>query len=219
MDKDGRLSREETEKETDILEVWFPGCHCDVGGGSAKNEVTNSLSRIPLRWMIRESFITDSGIVFDSDALVSAGINPAHLYPTVLPAKDVIDEAFRLHKLDPTLQRPSHLHERGQPFSVHPSATGLTLGWKAGNALTSPIASASDVGSNGTAGKEKKALKSLSIVPPSEAVQTILDARSRIVDQLNERWIWWILEWIPLLHRFQKKDLSWAHYLRYDHHS
>lgn len=36
----------------DVDEVWFSGCHADVGGGSHHNRVQNSLSFIPLRWMI-----------------------------------------------------------------------------------------------------------------------------------------------------------------------
>ncbi|KAJ7202267.1 hypothetical protein GGX14DRAFT_654041 [Mycena pura] len=68
---------------TDVEEVWFAGCHCDVGGGSVDNET--SLGRIPLRWMIRECFKTNSGIMFDCDGLRSIGLDPDSLYPFVKP--------------------------------------------------------------------------------------------------------------------------------------
>ena len=41
----------------DALEVWFPGVHCDVGGGYAENDFDyrGGLWRAPFLWMIRES--------------------------------------------------------------------------------------------------------------------------------------------------------------------
>ncbi|KAJ7133386.1 hypothetical protein C8R44DRAFT_870789 [Mycena epipterygia] len=70
---------------TDIEEVWFSGCHCDVGGGSVDNGTEHNLARIPLRWMIRECFKTNSGIMFDSEGLRSIGLNPEDLFPFVKP--------------------------------------------------------------------------------------------------------------------------------------
>jgi len=37
----------------DVLEVWFPGVHCDVGGGYKEEEA--GLSKIALQWMVREA--------------------------------------------------------------------------------------------------------------------------------------------------------------------
>ncbi|CCL98902.1 uncharacterized protein FIBRA_00909 [Fibroporia radiculosa] len=68
---------------TDVLEVWFAGCHCDVGGGSVSNEDTQNLARIPLRWMIRQCFLTKTGIRFHSDLLHTVGLDPASLFPYV----------------------------------------------------------------------------------------------------------------------------------------
>ncbi|KAG8894561.1 hypothetical protein FRB99_001138 [Tulasnella sp. 403] len=44
-----------SEDETDIKEVWFSGYHGDVGGGNEKTTTMNSLSNIPLRWLVREA--------------------------------------------------------------------------------------------------------------------------------------------------------------------
>jgi len=71
------------DKDTDVEEVWFAGCHCDVGGGSVPNDTPFSLARIPLRWMIRECFKMNSGIMFVSEGLRKLGINPASVYPIV----------------------------------------------------------------------------------------------------------------------------------------
>ncbi|KAF8892854.1 hypothetical protein CPB85DRAFT_1230449 [Mucidula mucida] len=72
-------------EETDIEEVWFAGCHCDVGGGSVANEVRNSLARIPLRWMIRQCFLLKTGIMFHAELLKNLGLEPTTLYPQVKP--------------------------------------------------------------------------------------------------------------------------------------
>ncbi|KAJ7174161.1 hypothetical protein C8R43DRAFT_977286 [Mycena crocata] len=79
-----KYARDPTQP-TDIDEVWFSGCHCDVGGGSVDNETPHNLARIPLRWMIRECFKTGSGIMFDCDGLRSIGLDPDSLYPHVAP--------------------------------------------------------------------------------------------------------------------------------------
>ncbi|KAH0586678.1 hypothetical protein H2248_007895 [Termitomyces sp. 'cryptogamus'] len=71
------------ERATDVEEVWFAGCHCDVGGGSVANGTPHTLARIPLRWMIRECFKADTGIMFMSESLKTLGLDPASLYPYV----------------------------------------------------------------------------------------------------------------------------------------
>jgi hypothetical protein len=72
-------------QSTDVEEVWFAGCHCDVGGGSVSNDTKPNLARIPLRWMIRECFKTNSGIMFHSELLKHVGLDPDALYPEVKP--------------------------------------------------------------------------------------------------------------------------------------
>ncbi|KAJ7360956.1 hypothetical protein DFH08DRAFT_1074064 [Mycena albidolilacea] len=70
---------------THVEEVWFAGCHCDVGGGALKNAARNSLARIPLRWMIRQCFQLGTGILFHAEMMRSVGLDPDTLYPHVLP--------------------------------------------------------------------------------------------------------------------------------------
>lgn len=80
-----RQYSEDSDSPTNVEEVWFAGCHCDVGGGSVTNDTPNNLARLPLRWMIRECFKTGSGIMFDKKRLQEVGLDPATLYPLVLP--------------------------------------------------------------------------------------------------------------------------------------
>ncbi|KAG6902608.1 hypothetical protein C0995_014214 [Termitomyces sp. Mi166 len=60
--------------DTNVLEVWFSGCHSDVGGGNVPDTETHSLANISLRWMVREVQQARCGILFDEKALDRHGI-------------------------------------------------------------------------------------------------------------------------------------------------
>ncbi|KAI5998208.1 hypothetical protein EDD15DRAFT_2572829 [Pisolithus albus] len=77
-------------KQTDADEVWFAGCHSDVGGGSVASSTRYSLARIPLRWMIREIFKTNVGILFHRSMFQQIGMDPSTLYPGVVPRPPAI---------------------------------------------------------------------------------------------------------------------------------
>ncbi|KAL0566971.1 hypothetical protein V5O48_015019, partial [Marasmius crinis-equi] len=90
-ESDGDLERQysgDGDLVTDVEEVWFAGCHCDVGGGAVPNKTRNSLARIPLRWMIRQCFLLNTGILFHREMLRYVGMDPADpakLYTPVSP--------------------------------------------------------------------------------------------------------------------------------------
>lgn len=56
-----RTNLVELDPERDIEEVWFPGVHCDIGGGYPEAE--SGLSKLPLEWMIGEA--AKAGMAFD----------------------------------------------------------------------------------------------------------------------------------------------------------
>ncbi|KAJ7740261.1 hypothetical protein DFH07DRAFT_982833 [Mycena maculata] len=60
----------------DVLEVWFAGCHSDIGGGAVADGVARSLSDITLRWMVRQAMASECDIQFDNEALARAQISP-----------------------------------------------------------------------------------------------------------------------------------------------
>ncbi|KZT22378.1 hypothetical protein NEOLEDRAFT_1097787 [Neolentinus lepideus HHB14362 ss-1] len=66
---------EPVDRKVDIKEVWFSGCHADVGGGSHRKEENESLSNIALRWMIKESQAAQTGLIFDEAYLKEIGID------------------------------------------------------------------------------------------------------------------------------------------------
>jgi len=64
-------------------EIGITRTTLDVGGGSVANGTPHTLARIALRWMIRECFKTETGIIFSTAGLRSVGLDPATLYPYV----------------------------------------------------------------------------------------------------------------------------------------
>ncbi|KIJ94743.1 hypothetical protein K443DRAFT_683528 [Laccaria amethystina LaAM-08-1] len=66
---------EEQVVPADVLEVWFSGCHSDVGGGAVPNSTLESLANISLRWMVSEVVASGCGVIFDPAALAQARID------------------------------------------------------------------------------------------------------------------------------------------------
>ncbi|KAJ7627040.1 hypothetical protein FB45DRAFT_920552 [Roridomyces roridus] len=168
---------------TDVDEVWFSGCHCDVGGGSVSNETPHNLARIPLRWMVRECFKTHSGIMFDSEALRSIGIDPASLYPIVStrpPALPVAERKILSIKQSETITRARA--RALSAASIHPPSSSSSVKEKDSPNLT-------------------------------EEEHELADALSPLYDQLALARAWWILEFLPVQQRYQREDNSWASYV------
>src|SRR5258708_24247271 len=63
---------------TDVEQVWFPGVHCDVGGGYAEHQA--GLSKIALKWMVEQA--ETFGLRFNPSARV-----------VILPPKDTSEYA------------------------------------------------------------------------------------------------------------------------------
>ncbi|RDX42989.1 hypothetical protein OH76DRAFT_1253027 [Lentinus brumalis] len=99
--------------KTDSLEVWFAGCHCDIGGGSVADSTTFKLARIPLRWMVRECFKANTGIRFHAELFKHIGLDPVtlnvpkrpegiepevhHLRADIAPAPEWTEEMHEVH--------------------------------------------------------------------------------------------------------------------------
>lgn len=220
---------------TDSKEVWFAGCHCDVGGGSVPNDTRHSLARIPLRWMIRECFACKTGIIFDAEILQNEiGINPNSLYPDVKkrdPTKRIVPN--RIHQIGrhesqgfmlwdfvkfvgSVVAIPLTFLFKVVSFPIH--HTWLLLKYsRAGHWIREKL------GFKGRKGKknENGELRSVDghVLPDehnhdggraartpfvSEELEDLNDALSPEYDQLSLRWIWWIIEFLPLRFRSQE---------------
>lgn len=155
----------------------------DVGGGSVKNGERNSLARIPLRWMIRECFNANSGIIFDAHMLKhEVGLDIENIFKA---PKALSPETHHLVK-------PGSGELKGFTLSRIPIAifSGLTspfrwVGVKAKHLL-----------------RPKPSDAALSFDLPQfeyegEAREELKDALSPIYDQLPLHWYWRLMEWIP----------------------
>jgi len=164
----------------------------DIGGGSVKNGTPHNLARISLRWMIRETFKTNSGIMFDSAALKRIGLDPATLYPKVLERPDAIT-SLDIPRSPPSQSLWSRLFSTLTPtqLSIEHSrslfsrkhADGATHG------DTNDAAGVLEVG--------------------TEEEEDLKDCLMPKFDQLSLKWRWWVLEVVPLTHRYQTKDDKW----------
>lgn len=94
MRRGTKFVAEESFKSTDVLEVWFSGCHSDVGGGNVQDDVEVSLAQITLHWMIEQVMESKCGIMFDSDALERIGFK-ASPSPQTLDATGATDSAVQ----------------------------------------------------------------------------------------------------------------------------
>ncbi|CUA73229.1 putative protein YEL023C [Saccharomyces cerevisiae S288c] [Rhizoctonia solani] len=171
--------------QTDVKEVWFAGAHCDVGGGSVPNDTPHSLARIPLRWMIRECFLNQTGILFHSAELDEIGLSPASLWPRVQVPTPVSDGYKRLVGNEALVESPT------QSPAVSRSTTMVNR-----------------TGTDTTVGGGMSTL-----VPPEQirlgSEQDAQDALQPIYDQLSLAKWWWILEFLPMKQKYQRHDKSW----------
>ncbi|KAF8506456.1 hypothetical protein JB92DRAFT_2961559 [Gautieria morchelliformis] len=186
--------------EPDVLEVWFAGCHCDVGGGSVPNGTLHTLARIPLRWMIRHTFLSNTGIRFHARMLAGIGLDPDALYPTVKarPAAVYYTPAAPQTSGAGAGNPPS-------PSSIRKSDTAKTL------------VNYAEPSSPSTGGAEEPTVSiGYTTVPAhligamDEEQADLADALCPIYDQLSEAPWWWALEVIPWKYRAQREgDEEW----------
>ena len=144
------------------------------------NTSRHNLARIPLRWMIRQCFLTNTGIRFHAQLLRNIGLDPEKL-------------------CDPTYKRPPPLFaEPGSPLlgieehEQEREAAGPGVGHERTSSNTTLV--------DGDQGQ--KAL--------SEEEEDVIDALCPIYDELKLAPGWWLLEIIPLVHRVRDKVQGWV---------
>jgi len=85
--------------KTDSKDVWFVGCHSDVGGGSVTDTEADNLANISLRWMIEQVVATDCPILFNLSAFARWKIPVAIAQKghTASPKQDAQDVVQPIH--------------------------------------------------------------------------------------------------------------------------
>lgn len=170
----------------------------DVGGGSVINNTRHSLARIPLRWMIRECFKANTGIMFYAQGLQDLGLNPSTLCPIVTPRPPPLSMA------DATFLELPSLRKRMKAEMDTLSSTlkrKFRLSANAAAETTSPSMF------------EKPPAQDEHIGIGTEEEEDLKDALSPVYDQLKLQRAWWILEILPLKLRYQRGDNKWISYI------
>ncbi|KAF7797946.1 hypothetical protein EIP86_009153 [Pleurotus ostreatoroseus] len=196
------------KSETDVLEVWFAGCHCDVGGGSVPNDTPHNLARIPLRWMIRECFLANTGIRFHTDLLRNVGLDPASLYPVVRPRPpEIYATAEKLEALR-ALEASYKANNQHSGASAAPMPTISTS--STSTPIPPPMHERSDSTRTLVNGEDAIDTVAAPYLGLTEEEEDLLDAVCPVYDQLELAKAWWLLEVIPLVQRHQEEDNTWV---------
>ena len=66
---------------SDLQQVWFPGCHADIGGGLPERD--SALSKYPLEWVANEAKI--AGLKFDDEKLAEILGKSGQVYVRAAP--------------------------------------------------------------------------------------------------------------------------------------
>ncbi|KAG8214503.1 hypothetical protein J3R82DRAFT_9559 [Butyriboletus roseoflavus] len=102
-----KFAADELSPGTDVLEVWFSGCHSDIGGGNVQDDVKVSLAQIALHWMVEQVIQSQCGILFDNDELARIGFTAPPPQPSlscgqVLPDSNMNDRALVASEIETT---------------------------------------------------------------------------------------------------------------------
>ncbi|KAG9044740.1 hypothetical protein FS837_007595 [Tulasnella sp. UAMH 9824] len=162
-------------KLTDVLEVWFPGFHADVGGGNDKNTVRKTLANPSLRWMVTEILKANPGIIFKKDA-----------FEDRLPSLAAKVKAFRNARAA-ACAPTSYLDVKSHHHGHSSEATAVN-----GSIFTPPLTPGSSYIRKGHESTIEACLDHVD--EPTEQEE----ANGKWHDMLHEKPLWWILEIWPL---------------------
>ncbi|KAG8944216.1 hypothetical protein FRC04_002083 [Tulasnella sp. 424] len=217
---------------TDVKEVWFAGCHADVGGGSASNNQTNTLANPSLMWMVNEIFASQAPILFKSNAFADI---PA-LETVIITLSDRTPyhrpqlPAFSLLTTLVTTKKGAEWRDTCRSPAVEEYTRGSNSGqskWDLIRTLSaSGLTAATTIGKDGRISIQRPSAPILIEESPNgkgdldssndgiTVVQVfeddpIKDANAEMFDQLEKRWAWWILEFVPLWQYHQDNEGHW----------
>lgn len=146
--------------------------------------------------MIRECFAADSGIQFQAKRLHEIGLDPHSLYPYVKPRPPPLPVS--------SIVLPPEEHEKRKKSPVEDllckMCPVIEEAHEAEHALDESNKRAMDGEDSQDSGDCHAEV--------DEEHEELHDALSPHYDQLSEKWTWWLLELLPLVHLHQKEDGS-----------
>ena len=193
----------------DILEVWFPGDHSDIGGCWPYDDNGNKISKLPLRWIL--SFALKYGVQFKSNALDEfnlkfTSLNSAltfqhdtlsfkgHKYPSYISpycmAKNIYDEENQKHDND----NDNDENDINTNLSSNPNETHDRKKKTRTNIKSSLFPDFSKYISKPDLRNEFNKIDTFKGHGDSSFINTLF---------------WWILEIIPIGYRIENKDGKW----------
>jgi len=227
--------KEPDDVETDVKEVWFAGGHCDVGGGNVPNEEEFIAANIPLRWMVREVFRCNIGVLWDIAKLKKiAGLDVEMLYPEVvvpIPRSNSMDSKDRIfgnehgnvvHTNGDGNHHPSHRHQhhhrhldwllRQHNYSSFTTGTILDTGDEeddGSSAESQPVPRTPNPKDAHISGRER--VHGMRVYDDNDP--ELHDAYSKLFDQLAISPVWWVLEFCPVKGKKHIEEDIWKeHY-------
>ncbi|KAG8923503.1 hypothetical protein FRC00_006176 [Tulasnella sp. 408] len=175
-------------KETSVKEVWFSGCHTDVGGGSVKNDTTNRLANISLCWMLNEIVKADANILFKEGAFSDVSAFKIICPPTiVLPTPPLTAGITSASE-----HRQREISE--VTFVESPTQDGSPMRKAELSSHRKDLTTAS--------------IGNATIVSVQEEAM-VKDSTAGLNDALAKFSKWWILELLPQRHAWQETDGNW----------
>ena len=109
-----------------MQEVWFAGCHSDVGGGAVEDMVRYSLGDISLRWMVKQVQLSGCEIKFNPAALRMADIDISPIVST-RPVRQTAKQLWRMESETETIDVSS---APLIPFEESDSEEDMLQKWK-----------------------------------------------------------------------------------------
>lgn len=184
------------------------------------------LSRIPLRWMIRQTFECNTGILFSTAALAETGLDLHTIYPlyqetkrpTVGPSPQHVEQ-YESQTLPPLRRRSTALGV--DPKSRKASTASEATFVRNGHSVGSEKPHANGIKRRNTTDSERgdifnplyhsshtTSANTCSLHPDllPEQVEDHFDALAPVNDMLANAKGWWVLEYWPIKVRVQKKD-------------
>ncbi|KAF8338078.1 uncharacterized protein EI90DRAFT_3013398 [Cantharellus anzutake] len=212
------VEREELDREgglfdrppTDVREVWFAGCHCDVGGGNANDSERYALSNVPLRWMLKEIIAADTGIIFRRGEMHRHRISYNKLVEEAAVAcAERMERGWGMSHGDEDASA-DRMELDANP-NIHVSfantdadATRIEIKGK----------KSADGGTTDDEASEVNHDEAPAYQLSKHERQRYKDAVSPIKDELKRQPLWWLLEVIPFISSSQDEHGHWRDHLR-----
>ncbi|KAG9023382.1 hypothetical protein FRB95_013185 [Tulasnella sp. JGI-2019a] len=210
---------------TSVREIWFAGCHADVGGGSVSNNTANSLANPSLKWMVNEILDSskDLGIYFKPNAFEEIQafdtIITTTLNPSPRPRRKGIPSAF----LNASNKHQAYANTRKEASEAPTMVDGTLPYMPGGTTKRGPSTGTAVYGydelSPTTSPTLAKPGAKLTLDPQAaddeitivEVVENApdTDADAPMYDRLKGLTWWWILEYLWLPQTWQDRHGVW----------